>query len=153
MSMFPHTVTIYNAQTEESPETGFKPVLRNYITVLRGVLLDGTKAVNVRQSGLVGADSVTLYIPFDVKAIDGITGAQKKYVGPMEFWRDKQDRDGIWTLSVDGNGGHTFFVQGEAVEPSKTFEAISLLYDGVYNVTKIDAKDFGTLKHWEVGGV
>src|SRR5699024_4094945 len=39
MSMFPHVVTLYNADTEERPETGFEPTLVNHITILRGVLL------------------------------------------------------------------------------------------------------------------
>lgn len=72
--MFPHTVTIYNVVTRETPESGFRPEQRSYITVLRGVLLDASKAVNVNASGLEGADAVDLYIPFDVEAVDGITG-------------------------------------------------------------------------------
>ena len=32
-----------------------------------------SKAVNVRESGLVGADSVNLYIPFAVEAVDAAT--------------------------------------------------------------------------------
>lgn len=151
MSMFPHTVTVYNSQTVESPETGFTPTLSNYITVLHGVLLDASKAVNVRTSGMEGADAVNLYIPFDVEATDGVTGAVKQYASPMEFW-GAADKSQLWTLSLKGNGGNTFFVKGEAVEPDKTEEYINLKYDGVYTVTKVDEKDFGSLKHWEVGG-
>ncbi len=151
MSMFPHTVTIYNAHTEERPETGFVPTLTNYITILRGVLVDESKAVNVRESGLSSADAVNLYIPFDVEAVDGVTGEAKTYAGPLEFWA-AADKTGLWTLSLDGEGGQTFIVRGEVVEPDMTFEAISLSHDGVYNVTKVDAKDFGGLQHWEVGG-
>lgn len=60
--MFPHTVTIYNVSQETDPAT-FKDVEKTYITVLRGVLLEASKAANVRQSGLEGADAVNLYIP------------------------------------------------------------------------------------------
>lgn len=150
MSMFPHTVTIYNSSIETDPET-LRDVITNHITVLHGVLLDAAKAANVRASGLVGADAVDLYIPFTVEAVDGVTGQPKGYRGPMEFW-GLADKSGSWTLSVDGNGGHTFFVKGEVVEPDLTFEAISLAHDGVYNMTKVDEKDFGGLQHWEVGG-
>lgn len=151
--MFPHTVTIYNARAEESAATGFLPTLTNYITILRGVLLDASKAVNVRTSGLEGADAVNLYIPFDVEAVDGVTGEAKKYAGPMEFW-SAEDKAGLWTLSLKGSGGDTFFVKGEAVEPDKDMEYINLRYDGVYTVTKVDEKDFGDpdMRHWEVGG-
>nr|DAO39294.1 MAG TPA: hypothetical protein [Bacteriophage sp.] len=148
----PHTVTIYNV-TQETDQTTFKDVQKSYITVLRGVMLQASKAANVRQSGLEGADAVNLYIPFSAPAVDGVTGAAKRYVGPQEFWR-AVDKSGLWTLSTDGNGGTTFFVKGEVVEPEKTEEAIEMLYDDVYKVTKVDMKDFGSadMQHWEVGG-
>lgn len=150
MSMFPHTVTIYNVSTKVNPET-LKEELFNYITVLHGVLLDASKAVNVRESGLEGADDVNLYIPFSVNAVDGVTGQKKQYAPPMEFWR-MEDKTGYWTLSVTGHGGKTIFVKGEVVEPDLSEEKISLAYDGVYNVTKVDEKDFGGLPHFEIGG-
>lgn len=147
--MFPHTVTLYNTETEETPETGFTPTLVNHITILRGVLLDAVKAKNVNESGLVGADSVTLYIPRDVEAVDGVTGEPKEHIGPIEFWR-MDDKSGNWTLSA---GQNTFFVKGEAVHPDWTGEKISAAYDDVYDVTKVDFKDFGgAMSHWEVGG-
>ena len=98
-----------------------------------------------------GADSVNLYIPFSVAAVDGVTGQEKQYAPPMEFWR-MEDKSGHWTLSVTGHGGKTFFVKGEVVELDLTVEKLSLAYDGVYNVTKVDEKDFGSLKHFQVGG-
>lgn len=147
--MFPHVVTLYNADTEELPETGFKPTLVNHITILRGVLLDAVKAKNVNQSGMEGADSVTLYIPKDVEAVDGVTGETKQYMGPIEFFKT-DDRAGCWTLSPSGN---TFFVKGEAVHPDWTAQTIEAAYDDVYDVTKVDFKDFGgDMSHWEVGG-
>lgn len=150
MSMFPHTVTIYNVTSEIDHGTlGEK--ITNHITILRGVLLDASKAANVTRSGLEGADAVNLYIPFSVNAVDGVTGQEKQYVPPMEFWR-MEDKSGHWTLSVTGHGGKTIFVKGEVAEPDLTEEQISLTYDGVYNVTKVDEKDFGRLPHFEVGG-
>lgn len=64
------------------------------------------------------------------------------------------DKSGIWTLSTDGNGGTTFFIKGEVVEPDKTEQALEMLYDDVYKVTKVDMKDFGSqdMRHFEVGG-
>lgn len=150
MSMFPHTVTIYNV-TSEIDKTTLTEKLVNHMTILRGVLLDASKAANVTRSGLEGADAVNLYIPFSVNAVDGVTGREKQYISPMEFWR-MDDKSGHWTLSVTGHGGKTIFVKGEVVEPDLTEEKISLAYDGVYNVTKVDEKDFGGLPHFEVGG-
>ena len=148
----PHTVTIYNVSQEED-KTTFEDVQKSYITILRGVFLEASKAANVRASGLEGADAVNLYIPFSTPAVDGVTGAQKRYVGPQEFWR-ASNKSGLWTLSTDGNGGTTFFVKGEVVEPEKTEQTIEMLYDDVYNVTKVDMKDFGSasMQHFFVGG-
>ena len=145
MSMFPHTVTLYNVEIQRGPN--MTETITNRITILRGVFLEASKAVNVRASGLEGADAVNLYIPFDVIAVDGETGEEKKYVGPIAF-REAPDRNGVWTMKP----GETFFVKGEVVEPEMSFENISRKYDGVYRITKVDEKDFGRLKHWEVGG-
>lgn len=147
----PHTVTIYNVTQEQ--DQNFNDTQKRYITVIRGVMFQASKAANVRASGLEGADAVNLYIPFSSPAVDGMTGAVKRYVGPQEFWRST-DKSEIWTLSTDGNGGTTFFVKGEVVGPDKTEEQIEMLYDDVYKVTKVDMKDFGSpsMRHWQVGG-
>nr|DAK57436.1 MAG TPA: hypothetical protein [Caudoviricetes sp.] len=149
----PHTVTIYNVVQGTDAST-FEDKQEIHITVIRGVFLEASKAVNVRESGLVGADAVNLYIPFSSSAVDGVTGDVKRYVGPQEFWH-ADDRTGLWTLSTDGNGGTTFFIKGEVVEPNKSVEAIEMQYDDVYTVTKVDMKDFGSpdMRHFEVGGV
>lgn len=152
MNMFAHTVTLYNTRTE-TDKTTFKDKTVNYITVLKGVLLDASKAYNVRKSGLESADAVDLYVPFDVQATDAMTGESKKYIGPTEFWR-LDDKSGYWTLKP---GEDTWFVKGEAVPdqswPSETvYDRINGMYDDVYNVTKVDLKDFGGLQHFEIGG-
>ena len=146
--VLPHTVTVYNVATV-TDKTTFDETTVNYMTVLSGVLLDATKGSNVRASGLVNADSVTLHIPMGLVGIDAQTGAEKTYVEPMVFWaaEDKTDK---WTLSTDEN---TFFVKGNVVEADKSYEYISMAHSDVYNVTKVDVKDFGGLAHLEVGGV
>ncbi|NCE65399.1 hypothetical protein D1159_12630 [Pseudoflavonifractor sp. 524-17] len=154
MSMFPHTITVYNVSIETDKDT-LADKLTNHITILRGVLLDASKAVNVRESGLEGADAVNLYIPFSVDAVDGVTGKPKRYIPPLAFWR-MEDKSDAWTLSVGGTktpgvDGSTFFVKGEAVEPDQRVEVIEMMYDHVCDITKIDEKDFGGLPHFEVG--
>lgn len=150
--MFPHTVTLYNV-VQEIDKTTMKNASTSYITILRGVLLDASKAANVRQSGLVSADAVTLHIPFTVTAVDGMTGAAKRYVGPMEF-NAAADKRGLWTMSLDGDKkADSFFVKGEVVEPELSLEGISMKHSDVYNITSVDEKDFGgDMQHWEVGG-
>ena len=145
----PHTVTVYNVIDETDLST-FEETERVYITILRGVFLDASKAHNVNQSGMVSADAVDLFIPFGVEAV-GSTGAAKEYVGPQEFWaKTHAQRAGYWTLSVEGNGGETFFVKGEVVEAANVARA----RDNAYTVTKVDEKDFGStgMQHWQVGG-
>lgn len=147
MSMFPHTVTLYNVERYTDPAT-LQDVEINHITVLRGVLLDESKASNVRKSGLESADAANLYIPRTVRAYHGESGAEKAYAGSMAFWT-AADKSGLWTLS---DGGDTFFVRGEVVLPDADRQQIELQCDGVYTVTKVDDKDYGGLPHWEVGG-
>ena len=144
----PHTVTIYNVTQEQDQD--FKDTQKSYITVIRGVMLQASKAANVRASGLEGADAVNLYIPFSVTAVDGTTGKAKTYAPPQAFLATA-DKSGLWTLSVNGNGGLTFFVKGEFVTDK---EDVAMAQDGCYNVTKVDEKDFGSvdMQHWEVGG-
>lgn len=154
MSMFPHTITMYNVEIE-TDLSSITSKITNHTTILRGVLLDASKAVNVRESGLVGADAVNLYIPFGVEAVDGVTGKAKKYVGPLEFWR-AEDKSEIWTMSIGGTKTHgvdgsCFFVKGEAVHTDLDVQAIEMMYDHVYDITTIDGKDFGGLRHFEIG--
>lgn len=153
-TMFPHTVTLYNTR-HEVDKTTFEDKTVNYITVLDGVLCDDSKASNVRASGLEGADAVNLYVPFDVDATDAITGKVKKYIEPVGFWRlSDEEKADHWTLTT---GQDTWFVKGKTIpDPSwsadKVYDLINGMYDGVYNVTKVDAKDFGRLQHFEIGG-
>lgn len=146
----PHTVTVYNS-VKETDLTTFEEVTRLYVTILRGVMLQASKGVNVRESGLEGADAVNLYIPFGVEAVDGTTGEPKTYTGPQAFY-NAADKSGLWTLSVNGDGGTTFFVKGEFITDK---EDVALSQDNCWNLTKVDAMDFGSkdMQHWECGGV
>lgn len=146
----PHTVTLYNVRQELDKGT-FEEKDVAYITILRGVFLDASKGANVRATGLTSADSATLYIPFSVKAIDGVLrGIEKEYVGAQTFW-GADDCSGFWTLSHDGDGGETFFVKGEFVTENIS---VAKAHDECYVVTKVDMKDYGSedMRHWEVGG-
>jgi len=132
----PHTVTVY------SPIEDFVTFEETrYITVLRGVFMDAAKASNVRTSGLEGADSVNLFVPFSVDA------SGKVYADPKAF-ESASDKSGLWTLRVGD-----FFVKGE-VDEDMDFQYLNSNYDDVYRITKVDKKDFGSepMRHWEVGG-
>ena len=144
VSMFPHPVTVYNTG-EEDPET-FRRVSR--ITVLRGVFYDARKAANVRESGLANADAVNLIIPFDVRAEDGETGEAQAYLPPKQY-ETAPEKGKHWTIQT---GDSCFFVKGEVVRPGLNFQAVNAAFDSVHRVTSVDTKDFGSLRHWEVGG-
>lgn len=137
MSMFPHTVTVYNTVESEK-----------YITVLCGVFYDARKAANVIQSGLTNADSVNLIIPFSVEAVSGETGEAQTYLPPKEY-EPAMDKGKHWTIQT---GNTCFFVKGEIVRPALSFQKINEYFDNVHRVTSVDEKDFGSLKHWAVGG-
>lgn len=142
MSMFPHTITLYNVSENQAT---FQQEVN--ITVLNGVLLDASRAANVRESGMESADAVNLYIPFSVEAVDGITLSPKKYASP-KIYDAEEDKSGFWTLQ----NSDCFFVKGNVVQPDRDFQYINQNFDDVYRVTSMDEKDFGGLKHLEVGG-
>lgn len=145
----PHVITLYNSVTETDPKT-FEESTTLYATKLAGVFLDASKAVNVRQSGLESADAVDLYIPLGVTALDATSGAVKRYADPQEFSR-AEDKNGLWTLSVKGNGVTTFFIKGDFVADN---EFTALAHPDCYALTKVDLKDFGSadMRHWQCGG-
>lgn len=145
----PHTVTLYNTYVEID-KNNFQETAVHYITILEGVLVQESKGANVRASGLAGADAVKLYIPFSVKAYDGITGKEKTFVGPTDFIK-AENKSELWTL---GLGPSNFFVKGILIEPDKPSSVIENTNDNVFNITKVDRKDYGSksMQHWEVGG-
>lgn len=147
----PHTVTVYNI-VHETDQTTMKDVTTAYITVIRGVMLQASKAANVRQSGLEGADAVELYIPFSAPAV-GNDGRSKRFAGVKEF-SAATDKSGLWTLSVNDDTCTTIFIKGEVIEPTMTVQQLEATYDGVYKVTKVDDRDYGSadMRHWQVGG-
>ena len=145
----PHVVTVYNAS--ENTAT----LMSEYnITILRGVFLDISKGANVIKSGLEGADSATLFIPFSIEAVNGVTGVVQKYVKPKEYER-LEDKSGYWTIRPGGSGSTAdcFFVKGEVIDQAG-FQSINSQYDDVFRVSSVDPRDFGSpeMQHWEVGG-
>lgn len=147
--MFSHTVTVYTI-TED--QVTFESVTN--ITVLHGVLVEAAKAANVKASGLENADAVTVYVPFAVEAVDGLTGATKTYAPPKEY-HAAADKSALWTLDpAPPSDVSVFLVKGEVVDPGKDYQWINRTHDDVYRITSVDAKDYGSedMQHWEIGG-
>ena len=142
--MFPHSVTLYNVETQQDAE--FRETVVNHTTILRGVLLTASQAVSKGASE--GADAVSLYIPFSVEAVDGETGEAKKYAAPAAY-KALEDKIGHWTLEPSRS---CFFVKGEVVEAG-SMQEIEAAHDDVYAVTRADVRDYGgDMQHFEVGG-
>lgn len=145
----PHTVTVYNAH--ENMDT-----LKNEynITVLEGVFLDISKGANVMKSGLANADSATLFIPFGIHAVNGVTGREQTYIEPKEYER-ASDKSPYWTIREGGTSSNKdcFFVKGRVIA-DMDFQEINAYYDNVYRVSSVDLRDFGSpeMQHWEVSG-
>ena len=144
----PHTVTIYNLRENDLFE------MESNITILRGVFLDISQGANIKNSGLENADSATLFVPFDVMAVDGYTETEKEYVTPKEY-AALTSTDGYWTIATGGETSPVgcFFVKGEVVDASG-YSALRQKYDHVFDVTTVDLRDFGSegMQHWQVGG-
>lgn len=138
----PHTVTLYN-MTRGVPN----------ITILEGVFLDISKGANVIESGLESADAATLFIPFSIEAINGVTGQAQFFIGAKEYDRQESKAE-YWTLDPAGASNECFFVKGRNVMEGGNYQSINSYYDDVYRVTSVDTCDFGSesMQHWEVGG-
>lgn len=141
------TVTLYNVSTTVD-RTNYTDIVSNNITVLREVLVSSSVAADPTAKGAEGRDSVKLYIPFGSVAVDGITGAHKRYVAPKEY-EAAEDRSAVWTMRP---GGGCFFLRGEAVEPEMRLQELSEKYGEVFSVGKVATHDFYSLRHFEVEG-
>lgn len=145
----PHVVTLYNVT--EDPQT--LEVSYN-ITILPSVFLDRSQATNIEKTGLRDADAATLFIPFDVEAVDAITGTSKQYISPKAYMA-LEDKSGYWTLAPGGASSAVdcFFIKGVIIS-QLGYNKLRDGYDDVYDVTTIDTRDFGSedMQHWQVGG-
>lgn len=140
----PHTVTVYRGGGKDRS-----------ITILEGVFLDMCRGTNLMKSGLVDADAAVLFIPDGCKATDALTGQEQRYCPPKEYGR-LEDKAGFWTVGTGGrqSGVDCFFVKGVVVEPEAGFAEINDRFDGVFRVSSVDVRDFGSMgmHHLQVGG-
>lgn len=147
LTMFPHTVTLYLPRAETDPET-LEDRITNHITVLQGVLLEKSGGTAASGSSLKDADSAVLYVPFDVRAADGLSGAEQIYVSPADFAR-AEGKSGLWTLP---DSEDAFFLKGEAVFPERSIEELGKECGDVFRITRVAEWDIGNLRHWKVEG-
>lgn len=141
----PHIATIYIITDSEK-----------FATILEGVFLNSSRGTDLVKTGLESADKATLYIPFDCRATNAATGQVQKYCPPKAFER-LENKSGFWTVRPDGraSGAGCFFVRGRVVEPDMDFAGINDRHDGVYRVSSVNIRDFGSfnMRHLQIEGV
>ncbi len=153
MDMFPHTVTLYLLRRETDRES-FQVRTAWKAAVLRGVLLRESPESRERSEGPEQTGSASLLIPLTVRAEDGRTGRELRYLAPAAYER-LPDRSGFWTAEA---GPGCFFVSGLAL-PEEDWPAEKLRqlleerYGGVYGVSKAELRDYGGLGHLTLTGV
>lgn len=146
MGVFPHVVSVFNSWEDDDliPHVN--------VTILHGVLLQIAKGANIVKTGLVNADTATMFIPFNVDARDP-NGNRRQYVPPKEY-ASATDKSNLWTLDEGGqsNSTATYFAKGEITE-AKKLQELTATHDYVYDVSTVDVYDFGDdMAHWRVGG-
>lgn len=135
--MFVHSCTIINAATDHSKKA---PVYR--ATHLQGVLWDETSGAKVGDKGMASSNTVTVHIPFKVKA-------SKTYVPPLEYQNNSEN---TWTLKASD-----ILIKGlEVVPSSEAFFSLAELQAKfeLFKIETINTIDYGPLnmQHWEVNG-
>jgi hypothetical protein len=122
-----------------------------YLTILRGVMLQGSDGRTVLQRGDSQKDDITLYIPFSVKA-ENAEGEKATFLPPKAY-AACTDPEQHWTLQPEGEsaGRCSFFVKGVIPEACSLAEAREK-YDFVYIVAGWQLHDYGSraLQHYEV---
>ena len=136
----PHNVSIVNYHNKLP-----------YLTVLRGVMLQGPDGRAALQRGEQIEDNVTLYIPFSVRA-ESPAGEKVTFLPPKDY-AAFTDPERHWTLQPEGEsaGRCGFFVKAVLTEPISLEDARDR-YDFVYPVAGFTVHDYGTpaMRHWEV---
>lgn len=109
-------------------------------TQLSAVAWQNRKQANVLRSGLLAADSATIYIPLAL----GVN-----YLKPIAWQAAKT---GKWTLQVGD-----VMVKGlvtDEITGGFTMTSLKALHDDVITIKSVDTMDMGSpsLQHWQVGG-
>lgn len=139
----PHTVTVFNAR--EDPRT---LQLTIAVTVIPGVLIEGSAGAKDEPGGLRPSGKAVLRIPRDAIAVDAVTGIERSFVLPRAYAL-AEDRSGIWTLDPNKD----YFAKG-AVSEAMDFQALSAARDEVWRCTDLQVHDSDGEALWyiEAGG-
>ncbi len=129
--------TLYNHYTDKEGKTVYKR------TVINSVNWQKQQKTNVADKGLLSADQINVFIPFNAD-FEG-----KEYIGPKEFRRlSEEEKDKYFTFDNDD-----YIVKGE-IEEEVTVADIKKKYDNVVTIISVLICDNGSpsIRHFEIGG-
>ena len=133
LGMFPHIVTILNKVEDDD-------VVMYYPTIVDKALyvdIDNSKS---SLTGIDTGDSVKVTIPFSVGVFDS-------FVDGLTYNRLSADEKvNKWTLRKDD-----IIVKG-IVESKISKKDLVSTYPYQMTITRVNTNDFGSLKHWFIGG-
>jgi len=118
-------------------------------TEISAVEWQNRKQANVIKSGLLAADSVTVYVSFTVG---------DDYLKP-KAWQALSVKTGKWTLAIGDvivKGIVTDEIHDAVVNPPSaafTMTDLKAKYDDVVTIKSVDTMDMGSLlmRHWQIG--
>ena len=131
------TATLYNHYTDK--ETG-KTVYKR--TLITSVNWQKQQKTTVTDKGLLSADQINIFIPFNAD-FEG-----KEYIGPKKFKRlSEEDKDKYFTFDNDD-----YIVKG-GIEEDVTITDIKKKYDNVVTIISVLICDNGSpsIRHFEIG--
>lgn len=148
MSMFPHTITIFNQSSKTvQPEPGstapaevIEPYFRR--TVINGVLFVRDESTSRNRYGLQNADKVTVYIP--KKTVDKIN---KTLVDGVVYEGENETQQAA-SYSFK-KGDYLYF--GEYPSDCENINAIKNQSGSIYQITGVDEYLFGSLPIYVIG--
>lgn len=129
--------TLYNHYTDKEGKTIYKR------TVIDSVNWQKQQKTNVADKGLLSADQINVFIPFNAD-FEG-----KEYMGPKQFKKlSEEDKAKYFTFDNDD-----YIVKGE-IEEEVTVADIKKKYDNVVTIISVLICDNGSpsIRHFEIGG-
>lgn len=133
LGMFPHVVTILN-KVEDDDGVMYYPTI---VDKALYVNIDNSKS---SLTGIDTGDSVKVTIPFSV-------GVFQSFVDGLTYNRLSVDEKvNKWTLRKDD-----IIVKGIVDSPISKKDLVST-YPYQMTITRVNTNDFGSLKHWFIGG-
>ena len=133
LGMFPHVVTILN-KVEDDDGVMYYPTI---VDKALYVNIDNSKS---SLTGIDTGDSVKVTIPFNV-------GVFQSFVDGLTYNSSSVDEKvNKWTLRKDD-----IIVKGIVDSPISKKDLVST-YPYQMTITRVNTNDFGSLKHWFIGG-